>query len=87
MTPHRKAEPGRGQDELGRSPPRPRRERPNGFGTSTVPGVWQPGWSGAPRNRQVRMPRPNLARALLFGLIPLGILAGGIYLVMRLFGW
>jgi len=32
------------------------------------------------------MARPSLVKALLSGLVPLALLGGGIYLVMRLYG-
>ena len=39
-----------------------------------------------PSQPQGVSPRPNRVRALVFGLSPLVLLAGGIYLVMRLYG-
>ena len=47
--------------------------------------VWQLGGSARPKQTQVRLPRPNVAAAVLFGLIPVALLAGGLYLVMHLY--
>ena len=68
-------------------PVRTQRERPQRIrDQALVPGVWQPGGPVSTGEPALRMPRPNLAIAILSGLIPLGVLAGGLYLVMRLFG-
>jgi hypothetical protein len=66
----------------------PRREPPSRIRDQVpITGLWQPGGSARTGQPQVRMPRPNVVRALLRGLVPLGVLAGGIYLVMRLYGF
>jgi|GEM_PF-3133579 len=63
----------------------PRREPPRRIGDQVRgTGVWQPGGSARTEQPQLRTPRPNVVKALLSGLIPLVLLAGGIYLVMRL---
>ena len=68
-------------------PARPRRDPPKRLqDRMPATGVWQPGGPARAPQPQVRVPRPNVAAALLFGLIPLGLLAGGIYLVTRLYG-
>ena len=68
-------------------PTTPRREAPKRISDGVrLDGVWQPGGSARQQTPQVRVPRPNLLKALLSGLIPLALLGGGIYLVMRLYG-
>ena len=49
-------------------------------------GVWQPGGSARTRQTKRQTPRPSIVKALLLGLVPLALLAGGIHLVMRLYG-
>lgn len=49
-------------------------------------GVWQPGGSARTRAAKPQTLRPSMVKALLSGLVPLVLVAGGIYLVMRLYG-
>jgi hypothetical protein len=68
-------------------PPPPRRELPRRIRDQVpVNGVWQPGGSARIRQPKVQTLRPSLVRALPSGLIPLALLGGGIYLVVRLYG-
>jgi hypothetical protein len=63
-----------------------RREPPKRIGDQ-VPrsGVWQPGGSARIEPKQVRTSRPSVVKAMLSGLVPLLLLAGGVYLVIRLY--
>ena len=69
------------------TPAPPRREPPRRI-RDQMPfhGVWQPGGSARTPQPKVQMARPSLVKALLSGLVPLALLGGGIYLVMRLYG-
>lgn len=63
----------------------PRREPPKRIGGQVgSTGVWQPGGSARKEQPQLRVPRSNVLIALVSGLIPLILLVGGVYLVMRL---
>jgi hypothetical protein len=66
--------------------PVPRREPPKRIGDQVRrTGVWRPGGSARTEQPQTRAPRPNVVTALLSALIPLVLLVGGIYLLMRLY--
>ncbi len=63
----------------------PRREPPKRIGDQVRgTGVWLPGGSARKSQPQLRAPRSNVLLALVSGLIPLVLLVGGVYLVMRL---
>jgi hypothetical protein len=67
-------------------PAPPRREPPRRIRDQVpVTGVWQPGGSARTEQPPLRTPRPNVVTTLLSALIPLALLAGGVYLVMRLY--
>jgi hypothetical protein len=64
----------------------PRREPPKRIGDQVRgTGVWQPGGSARTEQPRLRAPRPSVVTALLSALIPLVLLVGGIYLLMRLY--
>ena len=68
-------------------PAPPRREPPKRI-RDQVPGhgVWQPGGPARIEQPKLQTPRhPSLAKALLSALVPLVLLAGGVYLLMRLY--
>lgn len=77
------------QPQAKRDQPRPpTRQAPKRIRDQVRPtGVWQPGGPARPAITTVRAPRAHYLRGLLTGLIPLGLLGGGIYLVMRLYGF
>ena len=69
-------------------PAPPRREPPQRIRDQVpINGVWQPGGSARTRQTKQKALRPSLVTAVLSGLIPLALLGGGIYLVMRLCGF
>ena len=70
------------------TPAPPRREPPRRIRDQMpVKGVWQPGGPARIQPPKEQSLRPSLVRALLSGLIPLVLLGGGIYLVMRLYSF
>jgi hypothetical protein len=75
-----------GRQPQGQVPVPPRRQPPKRVGDQVrATGVWQPGGSARTEQPQLQAPRPNVVKALLSGLIPLVLLVGGVYLVMRLY--
>lgn len=67
-------------------PAPPRREPPRRIRDQVrATGVWQPGGSARTEQPQLRTPRPSVVKTLLSALIPLALLAGGVYLVIRLY--
>ena len=69
-------------------PAPPRREPPRRIRDQVpVRGVWQPGGSARTGQPKVQTPGPSIVKALLSGLVPLTLLGGGIYLVMRVCGF
>ena len=70
------------------APAPPRREPPRRIRDQVpVKGVWQPGGSARTAQPKVQTPGPSIVKALLSGLVPLTLLGGGIYLVMRVCGF
>jgi hypothetical protein len=64
----------------------PRREPPQRLRDQVrATGVWQPGGPARTEQPQLRTSRPSVVKALLSALIPLALLVGGVYLVMRLY--